>query len=207
MLAEPQIRRAMSEQTIVVTPFHDDQLGPNSIDLHLGRHLLVYEERVLDCARWNPTRELVIPDEGLLLEPDTLYLGVTQEFTRTDFAVPWLDGKSSLGRLGVSVHVTAGRGDIGFAGHWTLEIEVARTRPRPWWASFWPWYREGVIVYPGMPIAQITYFPIHEPGRRYDRRGNSKYMQEGPSADPRPVPSKMHQNFPLRRQTTTAPAR
>jgi dCTP deaminase len=69
----------------------------------------------------NPTKRITIPEEGLVLKPNTLYLGRTNEFTKTDRYVPMLEGRSSTGRLGLFIHVTAGFGDIGFAGYWTLE--------------------------------------------------------------------------------------
>ena len=70
----------------------------------------------------NPIRKINIPDDGLLLEPNKLYLGRTVEYTRTDKFIPMLEGRSSTGRLGLFIHVTAGFGDVGFAGYWTLEM-------------------------------------------------------------------------------------
>lgn len=70
----------------------------------------------------NAVKKLIIPEEGLLLEPRRLYLGRTNEFTKTDKYIPMLEGRSSTGRLGLFIHVTAGFGDVGFAGFWTLEI-------------------------------------------------------------------------------------
>ena len=73
-------------------------------------------------ARPNGIEFLKIPKEGLLLQPGTLYLGRTLEYTETHGMVPMLEGRSSVGRLGLFVHVTAGFGDIGFCGYWTLEM-------------------------------------------------------------------------------------
>ena len=70
----------------------------------------------------NKTKKIIIPEEGLILEPGKLYLGRTVEYTKTDKFVPMLEGRSSIGRLGLFIHVTAGFGDIGFSGFWTLEI-------------------------------------------------------------------------------------
>ena len=70
----------------------------------------------------NPVRHLTIPDSGLLLETNKLYLGRTLEYTKTEQFVPMLEGRSSVGRLGLFIHVTAGFGDVGFAGYWTLEM-------------------------------------------------------------------------------------
>ncbi len=92
----------------------------------------------------NPTAQLVIPKEGLLLQPGRVYLARTVERTFTDKYVPMLEGRSSVGRLGISVHVTAGFGDIGFNGHWTLEITV----------------EQPTVIYPDVEICQIYYHTI-----------------------------------------------
>ena len=88
----------------------------------MHNELLVYEEKVLDMKKPNKTKRLIIPEEGLVLEPGRLYLGRTLEYTKTDKYVPMLEGRSSIGRLGLFIHVTAGFGDVGFSGYWTLEI-------------------------------------------------------------------------------------
>lgn len=90
----------------------------------MANELLVYEDEVLDMKKDHAVRKIVIPEEGLLLEPHKLYLGRTNEFTKTEGFVPMLEGRSSTGRLGLFIHVTAGFGDVGFAGYWTLEIFV-----------------------------------------------------------------------------------
>ena len=87
---------------------------------------------------------LEIPDEGMILLPHRFYLGVTQEYTETHSHVPFLEGKSSIGRLGIDIHATAGKGDIGFCNTWTLEISV----------------KQPVRVYAGMPIGQLIYFEV-----------------------------------------------
>ncbi len=107
---------------IFIEPFHESRLNPNSYNLTLADELLVYESGELDMKRENPVKRLTIPPEGIVLEPGRLYLGRTAEFTRTENYVPMLDGRSSTGRLGLFIHVTAGFGDVGFAGYWTLEI-------------------------------------------------------------------------------------
>lgn len=85
-----------------------------------------------------------IPEEGFILEPGKLYLGRTMEYTKTDKFVPMLEGRSSIGRLGISIHSTAGFGDIGFCGYWTLEISCVQP----------------VRIYPGVEICQIYYHTI-----------------------------------------------
>ena len=91
-----------------------------------------------------PTEKMIIPEEGLILQPGKLYLGRTFEKTSTDHFVPMLEGRSSIGRLGLYIHVTAGFGDIGFSGFWTLEIHCVQP----------------VKIYPMIEICQIYYLTI-----------------------------------------------
>lgn len=107
---------------IIIEPFNKKRINPNSYNLTLANELLVYENDILDMKKPNTTTKLCIPEEGLLLEPNTLYLGRTNEYTSTDNYVPMLEGRSSTGRLGLFIHITAGFGDVGFSGYWTLEI-------------------------------------------------------------------------------------
>ncbi len=88
--------------------------------------------------------EFEIPEEGFVLEPNTLYLGVTAEYTESHAHVPFLEGKSSTGRLGIDIHATAGKGDVGFCNAWTLEISCIQP----------------VRIYAGMPIGQLIYFAV-----------------------------------------------
>ena len=119
ILSGKEIRNRLGRD-IVIEPFNEEQLNPNSYNLRLHNELLVYEKSLLDMKQENPTRKLVIPPEGLILESNRLYLGRTLEYTKTDRLVPMLEGRSSIGRLGLFVHVTAGFGDVGFCGYWTL---------------------------------------------------------------------------------------
>lgn len=182
ILTDSEIIREIEEGGIVIQPFNSTCLGSNSYDLHLGDTLLIYKSAmpakqvVLDSKENNETLELKIPVEGKVLYPGTLYLGVTQEYTETGLFVPNIDGKSSIGRLGIQVHITAGRGDIGFKGHWTLEITVVHP----------------VRVYAGMKIAQLTYM---EPKgfciNPYSSKKDAKYQNQGP----KPVASQNFENF------------
>ena len=126
---------------ISIEPFNPDQLNPNSYNLRLHDELLIYEESVLDMKIDNSVSKLKIPSTGLKLNPGRLYLGRTVERTRTDKHVPMLEGRSSIGRLGMFVHVTAGFGDVGFNGYWTLEIFVVQP----------------LVIYPNVEICQIYY--------------------------------------------------
>ena len=142
---------------IIITPFDEKRINPNSYNLSLADELLVYEQDELDMKKPNPTKRIVIPKEGLLLEPNRLYLGRTNEFTKTDRYVPMLEGRSSTGRLGLFIHVTAGFGDIGFAGYWTLEIFCVQP----------------VRIYPNVEICQIYY---HDIDGEYDLYSSGKYQ-------------------------------
>ncbi len=129
---------------IVIDPFDSRRLNPNSYNLRLDHQLLVYNQTVLDMARPNEHSYLEIPPEGLVLEPGRLYLGRTVEYTATHNLVPMLEGRSSVGRLGLFIHVTAGFGDVGFQGFWTLEILCVQP----------------VRIYAGVEICQIYYHTL-----------------------------------------------
>ncbi len=152
----------MEKGSIVIEPFDQSFLGTNSYDVHLGKYLATYENRVLDARQHNKIQVFEIPEEGFVLQNDTLYLGVTQEYTETHDHVPFLEGKSSVGRLGIDIHATAGKGDIGFCNSWTLEISV----------------KQPVRVYKGMPIGQLIYFKSEGEVRRYyNKKGDAKYNE------------------------------
>lgn len=129
---------------IKIEPFERRQLNPNSYNLRLHDELLTYTDTVLDMKRLPNFQRLRIPQEGIVIEPGRLYLGRTLEHTETQGFVPMLEGRSSIGRLGLFVHVTAGFGDTGFRGYWTLEI-----------AAIQP-----VRIYAGVEICQIFYHQV-----------------------------------------------
>jgi len=129
---------------IIIYPFNKEQLNPNSYNLKLHNELLIYKNRDLDMKKKNKLFSTKITEKGLRLRPGILYLGRTEEYTRTNNLVPVLSGRSSIGRLGVCIHITAAFGDIGFKGYWTLEI----TCVQPIW------------IYPNIEICQIYYHQI-----------------------------------------------
>ena len=131
-------------KNIVIEPFDESRLNPNSYNLTLHHELMIYEEVILDMRRPNRVRRITIPPEGLTLNPDQLYLGRTVERTETRNLVPMIEGRSSVGRLGLFVHVTAGFGDVGFCGYWTLEMFAVQP----------------VRIYAGVAICQIIYHDI-----------------------------------------------
>ena len=145
ILSGKEIHKNVLAGNIIIEPFDKSKINPNSYNLTLGNELLVYEHKELDMKIPNPTKRVEIPEEGLLLEPNKLYLGRTNEFTKTEKFVPMLEGRSSTGRLGLFIHVTAGFGDIGFAGYWTLEIFCVQP----------------IRIYPNTQICQIYYHDIH----------------------------------------------
>ena len=176
ILSDHQILEEMRRGTIVVEPFRRTCLGSNSYDVHLGHWLAMYTEEILDSRRHNRVRHLRIPEEGIILVPSKLYLGVTEEYTETHAHVPFLEGKSSIGRLGIDIHATAGKGDIGFCNTWTLEISV----------------RQPVRVYAGMPIGQLIYFVVDgKVDVPYTKKKGAKYRKR----TRKPVESMMWKNF------------
>ena len=142
---------------IEITPFHPRQMNPNSYNLRLHNELLVYENDVLDMKQENRAQRLLIPEAGFLLEPNRLYLGRTVEYTKTEGFVPMLEGRSSIGRLGLFVHVTAGFGDVGFAGFWTLEMYCIHP----------------IRIYPNVEICQIYYHTLEG---AYEQYQSGKYQ-------------------------------
>jgi dCTP deaminase len=152
ILSGLEIARQIETGAISITPFERRLLNPNSYNLRLHNELLVYTDEVLDMKRPLGTRRVEIPDGGLVLSPGVLYLGRTFERTSTDRFVPMLEGRSSVGRLGLYIHVTAGFGDVGFSGYWTLEIQCVQP----------------VRIYPMVEICQIYYHAIQGDFERYD---------------------------------------
>lgn len=144
ILSGKEIEKHIGKE-ITIEPYDPKRLNPNSYNLSLHRELLIYESDVLDMKTPNAVRKITIPEEGLVLKPNRLYLGRTNEFTKTEGFVPMLEGRSSTGRLGLFIHVTAGFGDVGFSGYWTLEIFCIQP----------------VKIYPNVEICQIYYHDIH----------------------------------------------
>lgn len=175
ILSDTAILEAIQDGSIVIEPYNPDALGTNSYDVRLSRHLALYRDEILDAKKHNEIDRFEIPEEGIVLEPGKTYLGSTIEYTETHRHVPFLEGKSSVGRLGIDIHATAGKGDVGFCNHWTLEMSVAQS----------------VRVYEGMPIAQLIYFEVRGDIKTlYSQKGNAKYNERTPA----PVESMMWKN-------------
>lgn len=149
--------KANLDKDIIITPYEEKQLNPNSYNLRLHNELLVYKNQTLDMKQENLADKITIPPEGLVLEPSKLYLGRTLEYTETHSHVPMLEGRSSVGRLGLFIHITAGFGDVGFKGYWTLEIFCVQP----------------IRVYPNVEVCQIYYHSIQGD---YDKYTSGKYQ-------------------------------
>ncbi len=175
ILSDRQILENMNQGFIKIEPYRRASLGTNSYDVHLGPILGVYVDSVLDARKHNRIETFSIPEDGVLLTPDNFYLGVTEEYTETLRHVPFLEGKSSVGRLGIDIHATAGKGDVGFCNYWTLEISV----------------KKPVRIYAGMPIGQLIYFAVEgDVDTPYNTKASAKYTDKVA----RPVESMMFKN-------------
>ena len=176
ILTDKSILQEIKSGNIVIEPFIESALGTNSYDVHLSKHLAVYTDPILDSKKSNAIERFEIPEEGFVLQPGTLYLGSTEEYTETHAHVPFLEGKSSIGRLGIDIHATAGKGDVGFCNHWTLEISCVKP----------------VRVYAGMPVGQLIYFVIEGDVKNfYNKKSSAKYIKKSPL----PQESMMWKNF------------
>lgn len=156
ILSGKEIEKKLNS-TIFIEPYDHKQLNPNSYNLRLHNELMVYDSPILDMKLENTASKIIIPESGLMLEPNKLYLGRTLEYTKTNNYVPMLEGRSSIGRLGMFIHVTAGFGDVGFEGFWTLEIFVIQP----------------LIIYPSVEICQIYYHSIEG---EYELYKSGKYQ-------------------------------
>lgn len=157
ILSGKRIQDEISRGNLAISPFDPRRLGPNSYNLSLHDELATYESELLDMKKPNTCRRFKIPADGLVIEPHRLYLGRTVEHTETRGFVPMLEGRSSIGRLGLAVHITAGFGDVGFRGFWTLEIFALQP----------------IRIYAGVEICQIFYHEISGP---YDEYRSKKYQ-------------------------------
>ena len=160
ILSGKEIESRINDE-IIIDPFDKNRINPNSYNLSLHNELIIYKNSLLDMKKDNEIEKLKIPSNGLVLEANRLYLGRTVEYTETKNLVPMLEGRSSIGRLGLFVHVTAGFGDVGFKGFWTLEIFCIQP----------------IKIYPNVEICQVYYHTLegsHEDytsGKYQDNQG------------------------------------
>lgn len=171
MLTGAEIIRLHKEGIIQISDFDESRVNPNSYNLRLSNEMIVYDvsrddvfNNYIDTKKDNPTKKFIIPESGIILIPNVLYLGSTIEKTYVGDLIPCISGRSSVARCGIEIHRTAGFGDVGFDGTWTLEITVVYPTK----------------VYPGQEICQIYFeYPDGETSVRY----HGKYQnQSGPVA-------------------------
>ena len=171
ILTGAEIEVQVEEGLIEIKPFLSENVGANSVDLRLADEILYYDfpsTGTLDCRKEPKTKKLKKNVDGsYTLFPNILYLGRTIERLGSSKYVPLVEGRSSIGRLGIQVHMTAGVGDLGFYGTITLEICVVHP----------------IKVYPRSRICQVLWVKSLGEERLY--RGRYQGQQEV-------TPSKMH---------------
>lgn len=176
ILSDKTILQEMEKGNIIISPFVEKHINPNSVDLTLAPGFKIYEPGVLDSRKANPVIQLTIPEKGYTLQPGQVYLYAVNERIGVKGNIrAKVEGKSSLGRLGLFIHVTAGFIDTGFEG--SLVLELVATRP--------------VIIYPNMKICQIEFARVEgEINETYDQKAGSKYHNQTGVQE-----SLMHKNF------------
>lgn len=167
ILTGPEIEAAVKRGEVVIRPFRKRQLAPNSYDFRLGNRCCVYTDRTLDAGRPNKTCMSPLLKEGLVLQPDRVYLINTEEIMGSRVFVPIIRGRSSVGRLGIFIDITADLIDLGSINQWTLQLHAVQP----------------VRVYPGMLIGQVTFWRTY--GRRVQYDGKYRHQKS-------PVPSLSH---------------
>ena len=185
LLSDRDIRTEVDAGRVVLDPYEPSLIQPSSIDVRLDRYFRLFDNHkyaVIDPAQDQPdlTRLVAVEaGEAFVLHPGEFVLGSTYErVTLPDDVAARLEGKSSLGRLGLLTHSTAGFIDPGFVGHVTLELSNVATLP--------------ILLWPGMKIGQMCFFRLSSPAERPYGSGaaGSRYQgQRGPTA------SRSHQDF------------
>ncbi len=165
MLSGNKIREEVYNEWIVIDPFNLEQLNPNSYNVRLGNQLKWIDDVKIDLHRLPTLHEATIPSEGYLLLKGNVYLASTVEVIGSKHYVPVIDGRSTTGRYGLAVHMTAGFGDVGFCGTFTLELE-ARHRD--------------TLVRPGDLIAQVSFHEITGLITPYDGAYQYQTVPRGP---------------------------
>lgn len=178
LLSDRDIRAELEAGRIGLDPSADDMIQPSSVDVRIDRYFRLFDNHkypYIDPAEDQPdlTRLIEVkPDEPFILHPGEFVLGATYEqVTLPDDIAARLEGKSSLGRLGLLTHSTAGFIDPGFSGHVTLELSNMATLP--------------IKLWPGMKIGQLCFFKLSSPAEK--PYGSAEYKsryhgQRGPTA-------------------------
>lgn len=142
ILTGTEIKKQVKLKKIHIFPFIEENLNPNSYNFRLGNKLKIYKNDLLDSAKENEFEEIIIPEEGFVLEPNQLYLGHTMEEMGSDYFAPIMQARSSVGRLGLYIYLNSGLGDIGFKRQWTLELQSIHK----------------LKIYPGMKVGQMLFW-------------------------------------------------
>ncbi len=183
VLSDRTIRAEIEAGRIVIDPFDAELVQPSSVDVRVDRKFRVFHNNrhaFIDVRR--PMEDLtelveVEGDQPFILHPGEFVLGQTLErVTLPDDLVARLEGKSSLGRLGLLIHSTAGFVDSGFSGNLTLELSNVANLP--------------ITIYRGMPIGQLSFMRMDGPVERPYGQAGSKYQGQD-----EPTPSRFHLNF------------
>ncbi|MBQ7885219.1 MAG: dCTP deaminase [Clostridia bacterium] len=163
ILTGNQIAKQVKNGKITISPFENSQVNPNSYNVELGDYLKVYCDDVLDSKKPLKTKIIQIPDDGIVLQPNKIYLGFTKEVVGSNYFVPTLTGRSSSGRLGLFVQITADLVDIGFKGNLTFQLHAVQP----------------LKIYKGMKIGQVMFWKPMGKIKLYDGKyQNSKGPQE-----------------------------
>jgi dCTP deaminase len=185
LLSDGDIRKEIASGRVVIEPWDPEMVQPSSIDVRIDRYFRVFENHRyphIDPAEEQPdlTRLVETPgDEAFILHPGEFVLASTYEVvTLPDDVSARLEGKSSIGRLGLLTHSTAGFIDAGFSGHVTLELSNVATLP--------------IKLWPGMKIGQLCFFRLTSPAEQPYGSGASGSRYQGQRG---PTPSKSYQNF------------
>jgi len=144
ILTGKKIAEEVKIGNIVISPFDEASINPNSYNFTLGKTLKIYKNSILDPRKKNPVDVINIPNDGMVLEPERLYLGHIEETMGSNKYVPIIRGRSSTGRIGLFVHITADLIDIGSINQWTLMLHAVQK----------------VKIYPGMKIGQVTFWQV-----------------------------------------------
>ena len=178
LLSDRDIKRQIDDERVVLDPFDPSMIQPSSIDVRLDRLFRLFDNHkypFIDPAEEQPelTRLVEVePDEPFILHPGEFVLGSTYEtITLPDDVAARVEGKSSLGRLGLLTHATAGFVDPGFSGHVTLELSNVATLP--------------IKLWPGMKIGQLCFFQLTSPAEHpygSAQYGSHYQGQRGPTA-------------------------
>lgn len=142
ILTGSEIIKQVQKNRILIEPFFIDQINPNSYNFRLGNKIKFYKNHILDPKVKQDTDEIILGNEGYLLNPGKIFLGHTFEKMGSAFYVPIIKGRSSTARLGLFIHITADIIDIGSFNQWTLQLYAVQP----------------VKIFPNMLIGQVTFW-------------------------------------------------